>query len=78
MRCVAALLLLLALAAGAARAQTPCGYAPAGPGEPPVAWYVEDGDGRPRPCDQPPPPTPQPPPTPPPLTPQARLLPVTR
>ena len=77
MRYAAAILLALALL-GAARAQTPCGVVPGVGGEPPTAWYVEDGDGQPRPCDQPPPPTPQPEPTPPPLTPQARLLPITR
>lgn len=65
---LAALLIAAAAAlADVARGQTPCGYAPTGPGEPPSPWYVEDGAGNPRPCPPEPgtPPTPIPEPPPP-------------
>lgn len=68
--------ILLAVLAGIASAQTPCGFA----GDPPAPWYSQDGDGNPRPC----PPDPGTPPTavPPPPTPapvyrdQAVLFPI--
>jgi hypothetical protein len=56
------LAILLAVLAGIASAQTPCGFA----GDPPAPWYSQDGDGNPRPC----PPDPGTPPTPLPATPE--------
>ncbi len=44
------LAILLAVLAGIASAQTPCGFA----GDPPAPWYSQDGDGNPRPCPPPP------------------------